>query len=413
MTTDPEPSVALRHLRAFLAVVETGGFSAAGQSIRRSTSAVSRSVSLLEGALGRPLLLRGPGRQIPTPAGEAVARRCALIRRELATCRDQVARYHAAAIPPSSALFGMMVDCAHLRALVAVRDFRSVQRAARVLGVTQPAVSYSIRLLEADTGVTQFSRLPTGMVATPAGDSLAITARRVLAELSRMVDDVRSAEGVSTGLVRVGALAYSRTALLPGAIRQVLADHPNVSVCTVEGHIDHLMTALHHGEIDVLLCAYPDRSLLDGISLERIERDRLGFFVRPDHPLAGRRGVALTALLDHDFILPPQGTITRVLLEEFFAENGLRPPRGRAETSSYSLVRELVAGSDCIAFRTRREFPPHPDAAAVALDTAVPAPEREICVLQRLEAHQTAAVGAFLDVVRGMGSLGPDGITHG
>lgn len=405
MYEHPEAMHSLRNLRAFASVVETGRFSAAARQVQRSVSAVSRSVSLLEEALGRTLLLREAGQPALTPAGRAVAQRCAIIQRELSSSHDQLVRYHGVTVPPSSALFGMMIDCAHLRALVAVRDLRSVRRAAQVLGVTQPAVSYSIRLLEADTGAKLFSRLPTGMVATTAGDSLAITARRVLAEISRVIDDVRSAEGVSTGVVRVGGLAYSRTAILPGAIRQVLATHPNISIRTIEGHIDQLMSALHYGEIDVLLCAYPDRALLDGISIERIERDHLGFFVRPGHALAARRDVPLIDLLDYPFILPPIGTITRVLLEDFFVKHGLRLPVGRVETSSYSLVRELISGSDAIAFRTVREFPPKDSSLAIAIDLDVASPEREICALQRRDARQTAAVEVFLDTVRSTGTL--------
>ena len=402
MTSTVQTAMSLRHIRAFQAVLEAQGFSQAAERLRRSVSTVSRSVALLEDSLGRPLLDRGSAR--PTPAGIAVARRAIIIRDELAALKEVLERYHGATIPAASGLFGMLMDCAHLRALVAVHVYRSVQRAANTLGVTQPAVSYSIRLLEADTGARLFSRLPNGMVATPAGDSLATTTSRILSELSRMHDDVRSAEGVSTGLVRVGALAYSRTAILPQAIRQVLSNHPNVSVRTVEGHIDQLMASLHRGEIDVLLCAYPDRTLMDGITAEPIERDNLGFFVRPEHPLAARRKVPVAALSDYHFILPPVGTITRVLLESFFREHGLPPPEGRAETSSYSLVRALVRGSDSIAFRTEREFMGK-DAAAVAIDLSSPAPEREICVLQRRDAQPTAAVQTFLKQVRKTGQM--------
>ena len=396
--------LSLRHLRAFLAVVETGGFSAASHRIQRSASAVSRSVALLEQELGTPLLLRG-GQVELTYAGQAIMQRCILITAELAHCRDQLSRYQSANIPAGSAVFGMMIDPAHLRALVAVRDFRSVQRAAQALGVTQPAISYSIRLLESDIDTPLFSRLQTGMVATPAGDTLAMTARRVLAELSRMIDDIRSTEGVSTGLVRVGALAYSRSAILPQTISRVISDHPSISVRTVEGHIDHLVSALHGGEIDLLLCAYPDRALLAGISVERVKRDQLCFFVRPGHPLAKRRRLPVRSLLEYSFILPPEGTITRFLLEDFFATHQLPPPQGRAETSSYSLVRELISGSDMIAFRSSQEFTPERGDSAVALDVEVPPPEREICVLQRRDARQTAAVGAFLDTIRSIRSM--------
>src|SRR3546814_9748452 len=86
----------------------------------------------------------------------------------------------------------MQFDVSHLRALAAVHDFSSVQRASRLLGISQPAVSSSIRHLEADLGVELFSRTPKGMIATAAGVPGALCAKRVLAELRKMKDDIAS-----------------------------------------------------------------------------------------------------------------------------------------------------------------------------------------------------------------------------
>lgn len=394
------PNPALRHVQAFLSVVESGSFTEAGERLNRSVSAVSRSVSLLENMFGRSLLKRGTVQQTPTVEGVAVARRAAAIRHELTKCRDNALRYHHANVPGNSALFGMVTDCAHLRALVAVRDFRSVQRAASLLGVSQPTVSYSIRLLESEVGGTLFSRLPSGMIATPLGEHVSVSCRRILAELARMHDDIRSADGTSSGLVCVGALAYSRSAVLPKAIQEILRIHPGISVRTVEGHIDQLIASLHGGEIDIVLCARPDQALLDGLKVEPFAQDQMGLFVRKDHPLASQTRIQPEILQENDFILPPVGTITRKLLEDFFHTQGLLPPRGRVETSSNSLVRALLTGSDLIAFRTLREFETDQVNLVVSLDMSVSLPKREICILSRAAGQATAAVEIFIGTVR-------------
>src|SRR3546814_6291093 len=94
----------------------------------------------------------------------------------------------------------MQFDVSHLRALAAVHDFGSVQRASQLLGISQPAVSSSIRHLEADLGIELFSRTPKGMMATPAGVLGALCAKRILAELRKMKDDIASIDGGSSGL---------------------------------------------------------------------------------------------------------------------------------------------------------------------------------------------------------------------
>ncbi len=297
--------------------------------------------------------------------------------------------------------------------MIAVHDFRSVQRAAYYLSVSQPAVSYSIRLLERDLGIELFSRMPKGMIATPAGITFSVTARRILAEMSKMFDDVQSAQGVSTGLVCVGGLAYSRSAVLPEAIKRTLTQHPQIIVRTVEGPIETLLASLHGGEVDVIICAYPDRTLLEGIKVEPIALDPMGFFVSRDHPLAGKNHLPAKAMLDFPFILPPAGSMTRKLLEDFFLKTGGTLPRGRAETSSYSVVRNLLLGSNHIAFRSMREFASeYPDEKIVPINLDFTPPHRTICLLQRSGTSLTAAVRDFLDVVRHVAEPNSQAVLH-
>jgi DNA-binding transcriptional LysR family regulator len=62
----------LEQLRAFVAVVDERGFTAAAPRVNRTQSAVSMQVKALEDSLGRRLLVRGRGGVAPTPEGEAV-----------------------------------------------------------------------------------------------------------------------------------------------------------------------------------------------------------------------------------------------------------------------------------------------------------------------------------------------------
>jgi DNA-binding transcriptional LysR family regulator len=80
----------LRDLRAFLAVVRTGSFTAAAGELGYTQSAVSQQIATLEGELGRPLLQRRPVR--PTPAGERLAEHAARILLRVDVARSELAR---------------------------------------------------------------------------------------------------------------------------------------------------------------------------------------------------------------------------------------------------------------------------------------------------------------------------------
>jgi len=397
----------LSHLGTFAAVLELGRISRASEQLRRSPSTVSRSIDILQERFGRSLLTRSQSGVSPTPEGALVAIRCQIIQSELASLRDQLARADDSRVRTNASVFQMHVDVSRLRALIAVSDFGSVQRASQVLAVSQPAVSMSIRHLETDLGIALFSRTPTGMIATPAGVASTLCVKRVLSELRKMKDDVDSCDGASSGVVCVGGLAYSRRALLPEAIKRVLSSYPKIVVRTVEGPIGALLASMHAGEIDVLICAHPNPALLEGASVEPIVNDPLGLFVSADHPLAGRKSLSAQEVLRHAFVLPPRGSVTREALDAVFMQTAGRQPQGSVETASYSMIKYLVLHAKLICFRSITTFDAElPPRRIVPLDLDFALPQRPICLLQRCGVRQTAAVNDFLAIVRRIASGG-------
>lgn len=395
----------LSHLSTFATVLELGRISRAGEQLRRSPSAVSRSIDILEEKFGRALLSRSQSGVTPTPEGALVAIRCQIIQSELSELRDQLAQTNGSKVRTNASIFHLHVDVSRLRALIAVRDFGSVQRASQLLAVSQPAVSMSIRHLETDLGVELFSRTPTGMIATPAGVASNLCFKRVLSELRKMKDDIDSFDGASSGLVGVGGLAFSRGRLLPETIKRVLSSYPKIVVRTVESPIDVLLAAMHSGEIDVLICARPNPALLEGVAVEPIVRDPMGLFVSENHPLAHRQALSAQEVLGYPFILPPLGSVTRELLEGVFVQTAGRRPQGSVETASYSVIRYLVLNSDHICFRSITAFNSEMQPGRIVpLDLDFALPVRSICLLQRCGVRRTAAVSDFLAIVRQIAS---------
>ena len=84
------PDLDLDLLRCFVTVAERGGFTAAGQALGLTQSAVSLKVKRLEEMLGRPVLVRGPKRVSLTREGETLL---AYSRRMLALNEEAVRRF--------------------------------------------------------------------------------------------------------------------------------------------------------------------------------------------------------------------------------------------------------------------------------------------------------------------------------
>jgi len=95
------------------------------------------------------------------------------------------------------------VPYGHLEAFVAIAQEGSLRRAADVLGVRPPAVSYQLKSLEDWVGTPLFLRTTRSLALTDAGRSLLVRARPAMAELDGAVEDARGAGDSLKGVVRV------------------------------------------------------------------------------------------------------------------------------------------------------------------------------------------------------------------
>ncbi|MCX5011535.1 LysR family transcriptional regulator [Streptomyces sp. NBC_00555] len=121
-----------------------------------------------------------------------------------------------------------------LRVLVAVAESGGFSAAAAALGLTQSAVSHSVRGSEAKIGAVLFARGRTGASPTPAGERAVGHARRILRLYEVMGAEVRGAgragaagESVA-GVIRIAAFRSAALHLLPPALERLTARHPGI-----------------------------------------------------------------------------------------------------------------------------------------------------------------------------------------
>ncbi|MEV0985754.1 LysR family transcriptional regulator [Streptomyces sp. NPDC049949] len=119
-----------------------------------------------------------------------------------------------------------------LRVLVAVAETGGFSAAAARLGLTQSAVSHSVRGSEAKVGAVLFERGRTGASPTPAGERAVGLARRILRLYEVLGAEVRGAgrdtgEAVG-GVLRIAAFRSAALHLLPPALERLTARHPGI-----------------------------------------------------------------------------------------------------------------------------------------------------------------------------------------
>jgi DNA-binding transcriptional LysR family regulator len=193
------------------------------------------------------------------------------------------------------------MELRHLRYFAAVADTCHFGRAAEQLHVAQPALSYAIRQLEDELGVTLFNRTTRQVSLTAAGEFLQAEAGRVLAGVDDAVRGVRRIAAGRSGLVRLGVTGTAAFSHLPRIARVVKRELPDVALqIRADLLTPEQCDGLRSGALDLGVLRPP--AVGQGIELRTIEVEPLVLAVSVDHRLAVEPVVSLSDLRSEPFI---------------------------------------------------------------------------------------------------------------
>lgn len=228
-----------------------------------------------------------------------------------------------------------------LQLFVAVAEELHFGRAAARVGMAQPPLSQQIRRLEAELGAALFVRTSRRVALTPAGDRLLIEARALLTRRSEVIGQVRRASLGQAGRLRIGFAASSAFGVLPAIVLKFRGRFPGIELELDDRETLPVGPALTTGELDLAIVRAPFQH--DGVTVERLLRERFVLALPARHPHARHKRVALASLAGAPFVLFPRraapglhDTVTSMCLAAGFS------PRIVQEASSWPSVIGLV-----------------------------------------------------------------------
>ncbi len=237
------------------------------------------------------------------------------------------------------------IDLKALRALVAVADQGSFRAAAKALGYTQSAISHQIGVLERALEAPLFTR-PGGRGAialTPAGDVAYRRARRVLGEVETLGADVAAISRGERQTVRIGVFQTATTELLPGALRTLREQRPDVEVVLTEAQDNpRTFDRLVAGQLDLafLVNPEPDARIRSIPLLE----DPWVILTRRDSELAAAETPSFDLLDGVDLVAWNRRWRTQQELEKAWRRRGISPRVVYRTDDNLALQRLVAAG---------------------------------------------------------------------
>ncbi len=234
----------------------------------------------------------------------------------------------------------------HLQLLDHLVSLGSLHKAARALNVTQPTASAMLKEMEQVMGGALFERARSGVRLTAKGRAASARMQVVLEELRKLLEETSAADPLP--VLRLGCLYQPFFGSLQRYLREAVAqDAYRLEI--VDGPMSELLAKLERNEVDCIIGRMPAGSARElgpkHYFYQPLYEFRTCLVVRPMHPLARKRRLALRDLVHYEWILSRSATIPQTA----FAAEGLAPPRVRISTSSFILCLRLLSIGDFIS----------------------------------------------------------------
>ena len=208
-----------------------------------------------------------------------------------------------------------------LQVFSTVARLLSFTKAADVLHMTQPAVTFQIRQLEEYFNTRLFDRTHNRITLTVAGELVKSHADRIIAQYGEMDNEIRKLTGDVLGPSVIGAITTIGQYVIPRVLGDYQAKFPEV---TMRLYVTNTLGVIHmveNNEIDIGIVEGPINN--KNLVTEVCWQDELLLVTPPDHPLAGLDSVRPDEIMQYPFISREEGSGTRQVISEYLTENKL------------------------------------------------------------------------------------------
>lgn len=201
-----------------------------------------------------------------------------------------------------------------LRHFVAVAELGSLTRAAETLGIAQPALTQSIKRMEAQLGVPLFQRSRRGTTLTTAGLAILEDVRTSLGRLDAAAAHARQIAQGQAGTLRIAFVASVSYEILPRALLSHRTAAPNVQYVLHEMTNGEQVAALEKGDIDIGVL-YTPVAVNGRMRERRLTRHRVLAVVHDDVPVGADGKVALRDLAREGLVFFGQDQVPHLRAE--------------------------------------------------------------------------------------------------
>jgi DNA-binding transcriptional LysR family regulator len=198
-----------------------------------------------------------------------------------------------------------------VRTFVTVADERTVSKAAKLLRITQPALSRQIRDLEQELGHPLFDRIGRYLVLTSVGEELLSDCRRLLGHVHALSDRAHSLGRGDAGILKIAASPVQIESVLSTFLPGYVQLYPRVQVKVIEAVGPDALAMLERGDIHLGILLQPVRADDRHFGAHPVPPVQLLAACCPSYPLKLRGAIDIAHLAKYPLLLLDTGFVVR------------------------------------------------------------------------------------------------------
>jgi DNA-binding transcriptional LysR family regulator len=293
-----------------------------------------------------------------------------------------------------------------LQVFFSVVQCGSMAKAAKELGVTQPAVSEVIAGLEDAFHARLFDRSPHGVEPTIYGRALLKRGTAAFDEVKQCIRDIESLADPTKGDVRIGCPDALAGGLLAPFVEKFCRRHPGIAISVDAVPWPALeQRELYARKLDVVITRLSkpqaDDPFGDDLYVETLFADEVVVAAAINSRWARRRKITLAELREASWVGTSQKALTRALLERAYRNANILPPATRVMTYSVRLRAHLLATGNFLTAIPKSMLKLNPEFRGLqVLPVKLPNPSFPVVIVTLKGRMLPPPVELFLDELR-------------
>jgi DNA-binding transcriptional LysR family regulator len=246
----------------------------------------------------------------------------------------------------------MRINLNQLRSFFLVAREKSVTKAAKLLFITQPAVTMQIKSLEQDLEIRLFKKYGKSLQLTHAGEVLLGYAERVFEIVEEMEYVLRGHAEFKHGALSIGTTRSFAKYLMPEMLSRYQKRYPSVKVALNVGSSQEIADGVMAYKYDLgIIGRLPFKSKLKVIPYSKTP---FSLVTSADHKLAGLGEVSLEVFKKEPLIIREEGSGSRYAILSMLSSHGINP-NVLIEAESIEFIKEYIIKGKGVSFLYRPE----------------------------------------------------------